>query len=131
MLKFSSPDFVVASVAKNTAPSMIEELANRKVPILAETPTALDLEILIKLNRLTDAGAKIQAAEQYHLQPMHAACIAVASCVEKMYRYVKGGPDFYSLAEASQDQYIALMINKAIITGEKVVTENQPWVYNM
>jgi hypothetical protein len=300
MLKFSSPDYVVVTVAKNIAPSMIEELANRKIPVLAETPPAPDLEGLIKLNRLTGAGTKIQVAEQYHLQPMHAAriavaqsgklgeinqvqvsfshgyhgvslirkllgvgfenteingfqfispvvagpgreglaeeenmvnakqeiailnfgsklaiydfqkdqhrCfvraqrilirgtrgeinnsevrylkdfrtpieyelmlkntghngnmegyfikgviggeewvyinpfipgklsdeeIAVASCLEKMYRCVKGGPDFYSLAEASQDQYIALMINKAIITGEKVVTENQPWVYNM
>lgn len=53
--------------------------------------------------------------------------IAVASCLKKMDVYVKGGPDFYSLAEASQDQYLSLMMDKAIITGEKVITEKQMW----
>ena len=44
-----------------------------------------------------------------------------------MYQYTKDGIDFYSLAEASQDQYLSLMIDKALSTGEKVKTETQPW----
>ena len=53
--------------------------------------------------------------------------IAIATCFEKMDQYVKGGPEFYSLAEASQDHYLALMVDKAVKTGETVKTETQPW----
>jgi predicted dehydrogenase len=296
LLRFSSPNFVVVSVPGNVTSSVIEEFAHRGIPVLSETPPAPDLEALIRLNKLTEKGAKIQVAEQYHLQPMHSARIAIArsgklgevsqaqvsfshgyhgmslmrkfldikfenaeinafkfkapfvggpgrngftdnermvdaqqeiallnfggkfavydfaqdqhrsfvraqrilvrgdrgeinnsevryledfrtpieyellekiggvngnvedysikgilagehwaytnpyypaklsedeiaiaACLEKMDAYVKGAPDFYSLAEASQDHYLGMMISKAIRTGEKVVTENQPW----
>lgn len=53
--------------------------------------------------------------------------IAVATCLVKMDAYVNGGQSFYSLAEASQDAYLALMMDKAMGSGEKVVTETQPW----
>lgn len=53
--------------------------------------------------------------------------IAVAACLEKMNVYVNGGPEFYSLAEASQDHYLGLMIQKALETESTVVTETQPW----
>jgi predicted dehydrogenase len=53
--------------------------------------------------------------------------LAVAECLVRMDRYAKGGPGFYSLAEASQDTYLSLMIDKAIACGEKVATETQPW----
>jgi len=53
--------------------------------------------------------------------------IAVASCLRKMDDYVHGGPGFYGLAEAAQDQYLALMVDRAVRTGEKVVTQTQPW----
>lgn len=44
-----------------------------------------------------------------------------------MANYVSGGPDFYSLQEASQDHYLGFMIQKAIETGQSVHTEKQPW----
>ncbi len=53
--------------------------------------------------------------------------IAIATCFEKMDQYAKGGPEFYSLAEASQDHYLALMVDKAAKTGETIKTETQPW----
>ena len=53
--------------------------------------------------------------------------IAIATCLMKMDQYVKGGPEFYSLAEASQDHYLALMVDKAVKTGETIKTETQPW----
>ena len=53
--------------------------------------------------------------------------IAVASSLVKMAEYVGGGPPVYSLAEACQDHYFGLMIQRAIETGETVVTETQPW----
>lgn len=53
--------------------------------------------------------------------------IAMASCLAKMDEYVNGGPEFYSLAEASQDHYLGLMIEKAVKSGQVVKTEHQPW----
>ncbi len=53
--------------------------------------------------------------------------IAVATCLEKMAAYAAGGPDFYSLAEASQDHYLSLLIDQAVQTGEAVVARRQPW----
>jgi hypothetical protein len=298
LLKFSSPSFLVISVPGNVTPSIIKELTERGIPVLSETPPATDLNSLIELNKLTGKGAKIQVAEQYHLQPMHAARlaiinsgklgevshaqvsfshgyhgislirrflgigfenakinavkvkssfvagpgrnglsdkevmvegnqeiavldfgdksavydfapdqhrsfvrsnrilirgnrgeinnkevrylkdfrtpieyelvgkntglngniegyfikgvlagdewayinpyapgklsedeIAVAACLEKMDVYVKGGPEFYSLAEASQDHYLGMMIKKALDTETTLITETQPWAY--
>ncbi|MFC0473028.1 Gfo/Idh/MocA family protein [Halalkalibacter kiskunsagensis] len=53
--------------------------------------------------------------------------IAIASCLEKMIEYISGGASFYNLAEASQDQYLGLMIEQAIRTGKTVKTVRQPW----
>ncbi|WP_420910348.1 Gfo/Idh/MocA family protein [Neobacillus muris] len=53
--------------------------------------------------------------------------IAIASCLQKMGEYSAGGPDFYSLPEASQDHYLGLMMQKAILTSETVRTIRQPW----
>ena len=55
--------------------------------------------------------------------------IAVAACLLKMDDYVKGSPGFYSLAEASQDAYLALMMDKAMETRVEVQTETQPWAF--
>jgi hypothetical protein len=53
--------------------------------------------------------------------------IAIAACLQKMRAYCNGGPEFYSLAEGCQDQYLALMIEQAIRSGEKVKPAMQPW----
>lgn len=53
--------------------------------------------------------------------------IAVATCLERMAVYAAGGEDFYSLAEACQDHYLALMMQHALQTGEAVTTETQCW----
>jgi len=53
--------------------------------------------------------------------------IAVARCLQEMHRYAENGSEFYSLAEACQDQYLALACTRAIETGETIRTEQQPW----
>lgn len=53
--------------------------------------------------------------------------IAIAVCLEKMHAYARGGPSFYSLAEASQDHYLSLLINRASEIGEKLRSVYQPW----
>ena len=70
---FNAPSFVVLSVPREVAPNYLEQLASLNMPVLCETPPAADLEGLTRLHRLTEQGAKIQIAEQYAFQPMHAA----------------------------------------------------------
>lgn len=53
--------------------------------------------------------------------------IAIAESLVRMHRHVQGGPSFYSLAEGSQDQYLALLLDQAAATGEPVTSESQSW----
>jgi Oxidoreductase family, NAD-binding Rossmann fold len=53
--------------------------------------------------------------------------IAIATCMEHMGRYAKGGPPFYGLADAAQDHYLSLCLHEAARTGEAIRTETQPW----
>jgi hypothetical protein len=53
--------------------------------------------------------------------------LAIASLLDRMGTYVDGGPQVYSLAEASQDHYLQLAIRRAVETGETVRTQPQPW----
>ncbi|MDB5085906.1 MAG: hypothetical protein JWN30_2792, partial [Bacilli bacterium] len=40
---------------------------------------------------------------------------------------VNGGPSFYSLAEAAQDHYLALMMDQAVKSGESITTTLPLW----
>ena len=51
----------------------------------------------------------------------------MARALDKMARYVEGGESFYGLAEASQDQYLSLMVERAVASGDAVTTTTQPW----
>jgi predicted dehydrogenase len=53
--------------------------------------------------------------------------IAIATCLDKMDAYANGGQSFYSLAEAAQDHYLGIMIDRAVETREPVQTEKQAW----
>jgi hypothetical protein len=53
--------------------------------------------------------------------------IAIATCLEKMAAYAKSGGSFYGLAEAAQDQYLSLMMEKALGSGQTVRTKTQGW----
>jgi predicted dehydrogenase len=67
LMRAKQPSYVIASVT-----------AGHNVPILAETPPATSLEGLVSLYRqLSELGARIQVAEQYWAQPLHAARQAV------------------------------------------------------
>lgn len=69
-----SPSFVVVSVPWAACPGILKQLAERGVPALSETPPAPDLAGLTQLHaELTQLGARVQVAEQYPLQPLHAA----------------------------------------------------------
>jgi predicted dehydrogenase len=70
--------FVVVSVPRQVAPQYLRELTERQMPVLVETPPAPDLAGLHSLQPLLAADAKIQVAEQYQFQPLHAARSALA-----------------------------------------------------
>ncbi|MDR1353780.1 MAG: Gfo/Idh/MocA family oxidoreductase [Treponema sp.] len=53
--------------------------------------------------------------------------IAVATITEKMAAYVEEGKSFCSMAEACQDQYLSLMIEKSAVEGKPLVTETRIW----
>ena len=71
--------FVIVSVPWPVSPVMLRELAERGMPALGETPPAPDLPGLIALWEFAQGlGARIQVAEQYPFQPLHAARLAIA-----------------------------------------------------
>lgn len=70
-------DYVVVATPRAVAPQLIQWLATAGIPVLTETPPAEDLPGLIDLYG-TVGNAPVQVAEQYHLQPQHAARLAVA-----------------------------------------------------
>ncbi|QHW33877.1 Gfo/Idh/MocA family oxidoreductase [Paenibacillus rhizovicinus] len=78
LLSGTSPAFVVVSVPRKVAPSIMLELADRGVPTLCETPPAETLEELVSLYRqAADRKGRIQVAEQYAFQPNHAARLEI------------------------------------------------------
>lgn len=78
LLASSYGSFVVVCVPWPVTPVMVRALAEHGVPALAETPPAPDLEGLRVLHELTERGARVQVAEQYRFQPLHAARQALA-----------------------------------------------------
>jgi len=74
----SKPDFVVTSVPWAESAPVILELAAHDVGVLAETPPAQDLEALTKLGKELPENARLQVAEQYQFQPVHAARLTLA-----------------------------------------------------
>lgn len=53
--------------------------------------------------------------------------LAIARLLEGMRSTIAGGADVYSLAEASHDHYLALLMQQAAATGEPVRSSVQPW----
>ena len=73
------PAFVVLAVTRDATPALLMELAERGLAVLCETPPAADLDGLRRLAPLAQHGPRIQVAEQYRFQPLHAARLALAT----------------------------------------------------
>ncbi|NNH54573.1 gfo/Idh/MocA family oxidoreductase, partial [Promicromonospora citrea] len=73
------PDLVVLTLPAGAAQPVVRELAAASVPVLTETPAAGTVAELAALQRLVDDGACVHVAEQYHLEPLVGAQLAVAA----------------------------------------------------
>lgn len=71
----TKPDFALVSVPWGVGEELVIELSRHGVPVLYETPPSPTLDGLRALHRaLADLPkSRVQVAEQYHLQPLHAA----------------------------------------------------------
>ncbi|MFC0408336.1 Gfo/Idh/MocA family protein [Roseomonas elaeocarpi] len=78
LLAAGRPDFVVVCVSRGQALPVLHEVAAAGLPVLTETPPAEDLAGLHEVWALVRGGARLQVAEQYRLQPMNAARLALA-----------------------------------------------------
>lgn len=63
------PDFIVCAVNKGSITEVTEYWAEKGIPVLSETPAALDVEALKHLKKCVEDGSRIQIAEQYFLTP--------------------------------------------------------------
>lgn len=52
---------------------------------------------------------------------------AIARILLGMKHYLETGEEWYSLAEAMQDTYLALLMNEAVARGEEVTSTTQEW----
>ena len=78
LIAHGRPDFLVLSVAAPAFPALITQAHRAGIPVLAETPPAASLEELVDLWHTVGRDARVQVAEQYHLQPLLASQIAIA-----------------------------------------------------
>src|SRR5260221_11316517 len=53
--------------------------------------------------------------------------IAIATCLESMARYLETGNSFYDLAEAPQDHYLGILIEKLSKSGNRCESSNHIW----
>lgn len=111
LLDQASMQFVVVSVPHAAAADMVVLAAEAGVPALCETSLAGTLDYLTDLwERCQARKAKVQIAEQYPLQPNHAARLAVLDA-----GYV-GTPSYIHLSYAHAHHAMAL-IRRALRIG--------------
>jgi predicted dehydrogenase len=77
LLKADRPDFLVLSVPRSVVVEWVERLVAANVAVLCETPPAEDLDGLRRVTELVARRGRVQVAEQYQYQPLHAARLAL------------------------------------------------------
>lgn len=110
LLAGTTPEFVVMAVAKTAASQVLPSLVAAGVPVLAETPPAVTVDDLVRLSQTLGPGAKVQIAEQYHLQPLHAAALAIVNSGRL-------GEVSYAHVSISQGYHGVSLVRKALGVG--------------
>jgi Oxidoreductase family, NAD-binding Rossmann fold len=115
LLQAARPDFVVLCVPRSVTVPWLEELAAAGLPVLCETPPAADIPGLRRVSQLVMSGARVQVAEQYQYQPLHAARIALTDSG------VIGEASMVSLSVAHDYHGFSLMRRHLQVLGEPAV----------
>jgi len=71
------PDFAVVAVSAAAHLDHAREMQRLNLPMLCETPAALDLPAMLEMWELVETGLRLHVAEQYFYQPLHAARLAL------------------------------------------------------
>lgn len=126
LLEEATPAFAVVSVSAGAAPALIADAASHGLPVLAETPPAPDLEGLLSLYGLVEEGARIQVAEQYHLEPLISAQIAIArssrlGCVTEAFASVCHGYHGVSVLR----RLLGIGFESALVTAHEFTSRMQ------
>lgn len=72
-LRRDKPEFVVAAVSAGASTEIVQALTGEGHAVLTETPVAPDIPSCLALLDAVHRGARIQVAEQYHLEPLISA----------------------------------------------------------
>ncbi len=70
-------DFAVIAVSKTVIAETGLEWMERGIPVLCETPAALDTETLARLWKAHEQGGRLAVAEQYRLYPAYSSLLGV------------------------------------------------------
>jgi predicted dehydrogenase len=114
LLGASRPDFVVLAVPRSVTVEWLEKLTAAGVPVLCETPPAADLAGLERVTSLM-RDARVQVAEQYQYQPLHASRLAVTDSG------VIGDVSMVSLSVCHDYHAFSLMRRHLKVAGESAV----------
>ncbi|WP_148929450.1 Gfo/Idh/MocA family protein [Paenibacillus methanolicus] len=112
--------FAVVSVSRSVCPDYIAALTEAGVPVLSETPPAEGLDELLALHARLGPDARVQVAEQYVFQPMHAARLAVVrsgKLGEVSHAQVSSAHAYHGISLIRQ--LLGIGFEDAVIRGER------------
>lgn len=104
------PDFIVCAVNKASISEVAEYWASKGIPVLSETPAALDIDGLKQMEKCVDEGSRIQVAEQYFLMP------DVRAVIEEVNSGTIGEPVSVTIS-AMHDYHAASVIRRVLQLG--------------
>jgi predicted dinucleotide-utilizing enzyme len=105
-----NPDFIVCAVNKASISDVAIYWSKKGIPILSETPAALNLDMIKTMKKEVDNGAKIQVAEQYFLEP------TIAGIIDEIDKGTIGEPVSITIS-AMHDYHAVSVIRKLLKTG--------------
>lgn len=103
-------DFIVCAVNKTSMSETAEYWAKKGIPVLAETPAALDIDTIRHMKKRMDEGYKLQIAEQYFLMP------DIGAMIDEVNRGTIGEPVSVTLS-AMHDYHAVSVLRKLLNTG--------------
>lgn len=105
-----NPDFIVSAVNKTSMSDVVRYWAKKGIPVLSETPAALDLDTLGIMKQEIKEGLKIQVAEQYFMEP------GIKAMIDEINRGTIGEPVSVTMS-AMHDYHAASVIRRVLKTG--------------